>query len=693
MYRDINARALSIRGWVGACVLLIQSPVVAATTARQLVEVVDINNVSVSPDGQQVAFRTEQASIERNTHETVWYVQPVDGSAPARRVGDGGDILPDGGGSSLPEPVQWSADGHWIFFRAVHDGRIDLWRAGTDGSRTERLTRDDANVRTFVLAPDGRSIDYSIGPSRLAVADAEQDQYDHGFHIDRDISLGDGLFRSAFHEGRLATQRLSNSVEFVMLLADVPARWKRLDLSTGQSVELTRGAHLPTPITGSELEGIPGQAIQVAEQAGSGRLAVISEQSGKHPAETHDRLLMLGDRRSRSPVQCQAPACTDTRVTGVAWRPGSEEVVFTVSERDSQLQQSIYRWNVVNGEVIPVIRSRGQVSGGGRWWPAPCATSTSALLCVASEADAPPRLERIDMGTGARTVLYAPNQVLALDMQGVPARPLVWTDAQGHTVTGQFFPALGKQGKPPPLFVVYYRCSGFLRGGVGDEWPLATFAQAGIAALCINAMPSDEDAVVRYNAGLEAVRSAIALLAGRGEIDPDRVGMGGLSLGAEVTLWVALHSDLLRATSISTPVISPNMSLLLSLGEGTHFTRMQRYWQVGEPGQTQERWRVLSPMTWLGRMRAPALMQMSEQEYRYALDYAIPLIRQHRADLYVFPNEPHQKFQPRHKLAVYQRNLDWFRFWLLGEQDDDRAKSMQYAAWRQMADALQASGR
>src|SRR3546814_20070790 len=77
-------------------------------------------------------------------------------------------------------------------------------------------------------------------------------------------------------------------------------------------------------------------------------------------------------------------------------------------------------------------------------------------------------------------------------------------------------------------------------------------------------------------------------------------------------------------------------------------------------------------------------MQMPEQEYVMALDYSVPLIRDHRADLYVFPNEPHQKFQPRHKLAAYERNIDWFRFWLQGYEDSDPAKHEQYKHWRAM---------
>src|SRR3546814_20633973 len=77
-------------------------------------------------------------------------------------------------------------------------------------------------------------------------------------------------------------------------------------------------------------------------------------------------------------------------------------------------------------------------------------------------------------------------------------------------------------------------------------------------------------------------------------------------------------------------------------------------------------------------------MSVPEQEFIQTLDYAVPLMRDQRADVYVFPNEPHIKFQPRHKLAIYVRNLDWFRFWLQGFEANDPRKAEQYAHWRAM---------
>jgi hypothetical protein len=85
-------------------------------------------------------------------------------------------------------------------------------------------------------------------------------------------------------------------------------------------------------------------------------------------------------------------------------------------------------------------------------------------------------------------------------------------------------------------------------------------------------------------------------------------------------------------------------------------------------------------------------MQMPEQEYISALDYFIPLTKLSTpVELDVFPNEPHQKFQPRHKLAVYNRNLDWFRFWLQGYVDPDPLKVPQFQRWEIMRSRAAAS--
>ena len=52
--------------------------------------------------------------------------------------------------------------------------------------------------------------------------------------------------------------------------------------------------------------------------------------------------------------------------------------------------------------------------------------------------------------------------------------------------------------------------------------------------------------------------------------------------------------------------------------------------------------------------------------------------------MYVFAGEHHNKWQPRHRAAIYQRNLDWFSYWLQGRVDADPARAEQYRRWKAM---------
>ncbi|MGJ4728764.1 Atxe2 family lasso peptide isopeptidase [Luteimonas sp. SDU101] len=697
-YAPLGSSGSLARGWfkpVALYVLLIASCSTAGAhvvSPRQLVEVVDFGNPVVSPDGTHVAFRVELASIERNTYDTVWYVQRVEAGAVPRRVAEGGLPLRESWGLPEPTAAVWSPDGRWIYFRALFDGRVDVWRAATDGTGASAITRDPSDVRAFSLAPGGNHLYYSVGPSREEVEWAEMQEYFGGIRIDSTVPLGQGVFRSGHLQGRPATQRLrDNEVIRHPLLAGMPERWLQLDLEAGSKQQVPAGPPGPPAVTAADLaDGLP-EPWKLIRDNDQGRVALLTRQDGHAPSGPKASLSVLPNVRSRRITSCMVELCRNKPITGIQWRPGAAEVVFTTTDPEQSRAQAILRWNVETGEVTPVASSTGLLSGG-RDPHSPCGLSSTALVCVTASAAQPPRLEMIDLESGIRTTLFDPNERLARDMVQMPLSVLAWEDPSGHAFNGIYYPAAGTHGTPPPLFITYYRCSGFVRGGVGDEWPLATFASSGIATLCINAAPTRADAHQRYELARSAVESVVDLLAGRGDIDRTRVGMGGLSFGSEATLWTMMNSDVLSAASVSSPAMTPLGHLFFSLHGEAFNSRLHQYWQLADPDETPDRWRMLSPPYSLDRMRTPVLMQMAEQEYLHAADYAIPLVREHRADLYVYPNEAHQKFQPRHKLAVYERNLDWFRFWLLDVESADSTKADQYSVWRTMRSYSAAGG-
>jgi len=667
--------------------LLAAAPQAFAVSPRQLVEVADFSSPVVSPDGTRVAFRVLRASIERNTYDTVWYIQRMDGSSLPRRVGDGGIPLRGSAGVPVPAIAVWSPDGCWIYYRARLDGRIDVWRASADGGVAQRLTSGDADVRDFVLSDDGKGLKYSVGPTREEVAAAEQAEYDRGIRVDRSTPFGQPLFRSGYTEGRLTTQRLGLRFNRVDLTADVPDRWKSIDLASGAMRDLTPSERPPASLAATDLAKRVHNVWKLARDRKTGRIALLTR-TGERTDQPHIGLTMLPARDSRHLVKCVAEACAGKAISGVQWRPGTDEVIFTVTPYNRGFAQSIYRWNVDTGAVYLVAKSRGMFGGEKRWEPGTCGVSSKALACVTATANRPPRLERIDLQTGARQVLFDPNKALAQDLSKIPTQLLRWTDAKGRTFTGRLYSARRIGNTPRPLFVTYYWCTGFVRGGTGDEWPLATMAQQGISALCINSPSFSSNADKRYGIGQSAVESAVDLLASQGRTDKSKVGMGGLSFGSEVTMWTLIHSDVVTAASMASPTTSSTY-YLLGRNIGKPFLSVLRSnWQLGAPDETPAQWLKISPTLNLGKIHAPILMQFPEQEYMFALGYAIPMMLSHRADVYVFPNEPHIKFQPRHKLAAYERNLDWFRFWLQGYEDPNPIKKQQYTHWQEMRDAM-----
>lgn len=654
---------------------------------RELLEVADFSSPVISPDGKKVAFRVEQASITRNTYDTTWYVQDVNGVSLPHRVADGGVVLRNTAGVPLPALVLWSPDDSWIYYRASVDGKIDVWRAAADGSGAVPLTHDPADVRDFRLADSGRTLQYSVGATREEVRSAEWAEYYKGIHIDSTVPIGQPLFRSGDIEGRLATQRYSGPwFNRGPLLAGVPDRWKEVDLVTGTHQELTSPPEAGKSIPEVKSAGAKDVPWKQARSA-NGWVAMLTR-TGEQKDLLFKPYVVLSARSpdaSRT-ITCTAPLCTGKKITGIQWRPSHNEVLFTVTDPEEGGAQSIYRWNVESNVVHLVVHSQGLINGGriqARY--SPCGVSSTVLVCVTADASQPPRLERIDLETGKRRVLFDPNAALAQAMaRSTPVKLLRWKGTNGQTFTGQLYPAQGVEGSAAPLFVSYYQCTGFVRGGVGDEDPFVSLAAHGISALCINEAPYVRNPVDRYNNAVAAVVGAVQLLFARGEIDCTKVGMGGLSFGSEVTMWMAMKTKLLTAASVSSPFLSSTYYLFNSL-MGTKFTKvLKKNWGVGTLEETPDQWHLLAPQFNLDKISSPVLFQMPEEEYLSALDYAIPMIKKSVADLYVFPNEPHLKFQPRHKLAVYTRNMDWFRFWLQGYEDPNLGKRKQYAHWREM---------
>ncbi len=653
-------------------------------TSRALVEISDLSGVSISPDGERVAFREERASIETNGHDTSWHVVDLESPrATPVRIAHGGEVLFDTAGFPMPEFPQWSPDSQWLYYRSLTGGEIQVWRASRDGAHAEAVTRDLANVLDFLVHPDGSRLIYKTGAARDAVARAEQAEYESGIRVD-ETTMGYGnVFRSFPVEGRLVSERHVNWA-YVPLLSDTePAYWSvdlqdmSVDHASLAEIELFR-MRTSSASAGYRDEG----GIQAVASRDGGHTALLSREGSSSKLRVQ--------RADGTVVACAG--CGRFDIKGVAWR-SADEIVFTAVDADSApgFAQSLHAWQVSQNRLRTITASDGLLDGDGRSGNGgTCAVTTVEAFCIVAAASVPPRLERVDLDTGLRTVVFDPNHKLAQDgMAELRIEAIEWYDQAGWRFTGHLYlPRSRKEGERLPLFMNYYRCPGYPRGGYGDEWPLAPLAQSGVAAMCINraATPRSHTADEDYEIALSGIREVVSMLDARGIVDVSRVAMGGMSFGGEVATWVAGKSELLVAVSVANPSVS-DFWYWAQAHKAMWRDNAMRRWKLGAPDETPVRWRQSSAPYFVDGIRAAYLMQMPEVEFRLNVELYQRLLRQGTpVDLFVYPHATHRKYQPRQKLTAYERNLDWFRFWLQGYEDSSAAKTRQYRHWRAMRD-------
>jgi hypothetical protein len=82
-------------------------------------------------------------------------------------------------------------------------------------------------------------------------------------------------------------------------------------------------------------------------------------------------------------------------------------------------------------------------------------------------------------------------------------------------------------------------------------------------------------------------------------------------------------------------------------------------------------------------VKAPLLVNSADSELLAGMQFYTSLLQLGKAiEVFIYPDEEHEKNQPKHRYEIYQRNVDWFDFWLNGHEDTDSAKADQYKRWR-----------
>jgi hypothetical protein len=388
--------------------------------------------------------------------------------------------------------------------------------------------------------------------------------------------------------------------------------------------------------------------------------------------------------------------------------------VCIVSARSSWSDQSADSWAVSNiafgrtdRDVVIDFRwnerhkTECYSSANGKWAKTPeSACDSSAKISKESNRvpvklelvqslDDPPSVWAEDAKDSHRVEIWNPNPQLA---EKVSAKTSVyhWLDNDQRQWTGGLMLPDGfKPGTRYPLVIQThgFRPNEFMVEGASTTAMAARpLAASGFVVLQMEDKHEQSMTIEEARIHVNGFSAAVDQLVARGIVDPQRVGIVGFSR----TCWFVEEAllempDRFAAAVMADGVDQSYLSYMLLAPENLSMESERE--NGGKPvGKGLETWIRLAPGFRLSELKTPLRLQamnpaslLSEWEI-----YASLRVQNKPVDMLYLPLGQHILQNPAEVMASEQGDVDWFRFWLKGEEDHDPLKRSQYERWEKL---------
>ncbi len=353
----------------------------------------------------------------------------------------------------------------------------------------------------------------------------------------------------------------------------------------------------------------------------------------------------------------------------------------------------------LNATAFSVDKNDNQVicfhKTGGQWEkadPATASAASSRAFEVREEQDinTPPRLFVVNQNTGKKVLLMDLNpQFQSIRFGHVEG--ITWKGTDGtYERGGLYLPTEYAPGRRYPLVIQTH-------GWNPEEFSIDGWATSGYAAQALagkGAVVAQVPEAKELGTKLEGPQN-MAMFEGliddldkRGLVDRNRVGLLGFSrTGYAVRYTLAFSKYPIAAAVVADGMDGGYWEYIAesNLEGGPAYVYDG---QNGAPpfGRGLHNWLENAPSFNLDRVHTP-VRQLGFGRYWFQAtwEWFVGLKRLGKpVELIWLPDAAHELVKPLERMTAQQGDVDWFCFWLKGEEESDPAKAGQYARWREL---------
>jgi hypothetical protein len=681
-----------------------------------------------SPDGKYFVVILKKGNLEANTNE---YSLVLFQTAEVFRSSERRVLVSLASSSNRPaiNNVLWLNDSDTILFLGEGPGEEpQLYSLKCSSKELTQQTSSATNLTAFVTSAGGEEIVYTAknpvstflneNVSRKGIAVTSEDVTDliRGNSSNGGNKLGDAslFIKRLGHEGetKVATQgrisgifhpEMSLSPDGAYLLLQTEAnhvsnawteyedqflqpsmrqsgspgahtdifQYELVDTITGASQVLVDA---PIPSLGSEMAWSPdGKSVLISN--------VYLPLNVDDPAE---RAL----RKTRTfLVEFKIPSRQFVKVTQddlrlLNWDRKTGEVACDVGRIDS-----------LNGRPTPKAYFRKS----GETWSRSSAQEQTAVpplpdIVLDEGMNTPPRIVAIDPHTGKRSLLMDLNpqfQNLAL----ARVEEITWKDSRGNEMKGGlYWPPDYVAGKKYPVVI---QTHGWIANRFWMDGPFTTaFAGQALAGKGIFVLQDNGPDGHLWVTSEEAPRAkesyegAIGYLDRRGLIDRNRVGITGFSRTFWYVTYTLTHSKRHFAAAVVAEGVDYSYFQYMAFSNAQPELASEFEQVYGGPpyGKRLPQWLKQSPSFLMDKIETPLRIQaLGPESLLSDWPWYSGLSRLGKpVEMIYIPEGTHILEKPSDRMISQQGNVDWFCFWLKGEEDPDPRKAEQYKRWHEL---------